>query len=119
MFLLDIDTQKYAISPAPMLDDKGKSKGVAAVLSEFFGTYFFVFMFMIAMDQKSQFSKDKVINCLVIASSYVSARLIAGGQLITGTHFNNGATLFKKSGPLLNPAIAFGMMIEGGWRFWF
>ena len=50
VFLLDIDTQKYAISPAPMIDTKGKSKAVAAVLSEFFGTYFFVFMFMIAMD---------------------------------------------------------------------
>ena len=49
----------------------------------------------------------------------MSARLIAGGELITGTHFNNGTTLFKKTGPLLNPAIAFGMMIEGGWRFWF
>ena len=102
-----------------MIDDKGKSKAIAALLSEFFGTFFFVFMFLIAMDEKSQFSKDKVINCLIISSSYVSARLIAGGQLITGTFFNDGKSLFKKTGPLLNPAIAFGMMIEGGWRFWF
>ena len=39
---------------------------------------------MLSTDQKTQFSKDKVINCFIIASAYVGARLMCGGTLVTG-----------------------------------
>ena len=38
---------------------------------------------MMATDKKTQFSDDKVINCFIIAASYVAARLMCGGELVT------------------------------------
>jgi len=34
---------------------------------------------MISTDKKTRYSKDKTMNCLVIAASYVAAQGIAGG----------------------------------------
>jgi hypothetical protein len=52
------------------------------------GTFIFVFLFMLSTDSKTQFSKDKVINCFIIASSYCAARLMAGGTLVTGLNIS-------------------------------
>lgn len=91
-------------------------------------------MFMLCTDKKTQFSSDKVINCFIIASAYVSSRLMAGGGLVTG-HIGNvkgdavalaeatGGTEeeiaaiiaasfdYVRTGPVLNPAISFGQMV--------
>lgn len=53
------------------------------------GTFIFVFLFMLSTDKKTQFSKDKVINCFIIASAYVASRLMAGGTLITGMNISH------------------------------
>ena len=92
------------------------------------GTFFFVFLFMLSTDVKTQFSKDKVINCFIIASAYVAARLMAGGTLVTGLNISTYQQIlneegvevpycgdlgievlnYRLTGPLLNPALAFG-----------
>ena len=55
----------------------------AAYISEVIGAFIFVFLFMISTDERTKFSQDKVINCFILASSYVAARLLAGGELVT------------------------------------
>lgn len=62
---------------------------------------------MLCTDKKTQFSKDRVVNCLIISSSYVSARLMSGGRLVTRLR----TTKQSYCGPLLNPALAMGQMI--------
>jgi hypothetical protein len=34
-------------------------------------------------DKRSTFSKEKVMNALVIASSYIAAQMLAGGLCVT------------------------------------
>lgn len=112
------------------------TKWFSACGSEIAGTFLFVFMIMICTDKKTQFSSDRVINCFIMASSYVSARLFAGGPLVTVLYISKkweeesldftirlaqqsvaGTTNFmltedsKKVGPLLNPALALGQML--------
>jgi len=76
------------IAVSPIVDKDGESKWLAAMISEMMGTFFFVFLFMLSTDVKTQFSKDKVINCFIIASSYVAARLMSGGTLVTGLNIS-------------------------------
>ena len=54
-------------------------KTVESVVSETFGTFIYVLFFMISTDEKLRFSSDKVHNALVIASSYITSQLLAGG----------------------------------------
>ena len=92
-------------------------KWFASWVSEIAGTFLFVFMIMVCTDKKTQFSEDKVINCFIMASSYVSSRLFSGGQQVT-IHYAakneviNGVQTRADGGipvgPLLNPALAFG-----------
>ena len=84
---------------------------------------------MLSTDTKTQFSKDKVINCFIIASSYCAARLMSGGTLVTGLNISSYELdpttkeplgcddkyithiYYRLNGPLLNPALAFGQML--------
>ena len=52
-------------------------------VSEVYGSFVFVFLFMICTSKETEFSKDKVINTFITASAYVSARLMCGGNLVT------------------------------------
>ena len=112
-----------------------KYKNFPAFLSEMIGTFMFVFLFMLCTDKKTQFSEDKVINCFIMASAYVAARLLAGGAMVTARYtgyseanpeiiqISTNSTddpIFKqvqprlnvkRLGPLLNPALALGQMI--------
>lgn len=70
---------------------------------------------MISTDNKTRFSTDQVINCFIIASSYIASRLIGGGSLITAIYNDdyendpiNNVSDIKFTGPLYNPALAFG-----------
>lgn len=95
----------------PIVDSEGKEKGFSAFISEIVGTFIFVFIFMLCTDKKTQFSNDRVINCFIIASSYISARLMAGGTLVTGRRkhqISDTVISYIKTGPVLNPALAFG-----------
>jgi glycerol uptake facilitator-like aquaporin len=106
---------RYIIA-SPRPDDAGSAKIFSAILSESFGSFMFVFLFMICTDRKTQFSDDKVINCFIVAGAYVASRLFAGGRMITGVYQPDGASEFTNAykamtGPLLNPGLAFGQMM--------
>ena len=96
------------ITASPTLDSDGGAKIFSAVLSEAFGTFMFVFLFMICTDKKTQFSEDKVINCFIVSGSYIASRLFAGGRNVTGLYSLEPITYKELTGPLLNPALAFG-----------
>jgi glycerol uptake facilitator-like aquaporin len=75
-----------AVSPYLKWDSENKLfeyRNFPALISEFTGSAFFIFIIMICTDKKTQFSEDRVINCFIMASAYVSARLIGGGPLVT------------------------------------
>ena len=76
-------------------------------MSELLGSFFFIFFYVLSTGEKTTFSKDKVINCMIISSAYCSSRLMSGGRLVTANNYDYDK-LFKNTGPLLNPAIAFG-----------
>lgn len=83
IFLVESTDHDLAVKPIIDVEDIEARKSFAAMVSECSGTFVLVFMFMICTDKKTQFSEDKVINCFIIASSYVGARLMAGGRLVT------------------------------------
>ena len=58
---------------------KQKRQVFASWVSETLAAFIYVLFFMISTDDKTRYSKDKVMNCLVIASSFVAAQGIAGG----------------------------------------
>jgi len=58
-------------------------RNTSALISECAGTAYFVFLIMICTDKKTQFSEDKVINCFIMAASYIASRLMAGGPMVT------------------------------------
>lgn len=68
----------------------------AAIIAEPLGTFFVAFFYLTQTEEKTTFSKEKAINCFIIAASYVGARAMLSG------------TTFTMSGAVLNPAIAFG-----------
>ena len=84
------------------------------------GFDFFIFLFMICTDDKTRFSEDRVINCFMIASAYVASRLVGGGPMVSEIkvpyreELDENGNIYvipeniRKTGPLLNPALAFG-----------
>lgn len=77
-----------------------------SIISEIIGTFVFCLFFMISTDKKTQYSDQKALNCLVIASSYVGSTMLAGGACVT----------LKE--PILNPFIAFGLCLWSGvWTY--
>ena len=98
---------------------KYELKWFSSWISEIVGAAIYVFMFILATDKRTQFSNDKVINCLIMASCYVSARLLGGGSLVTWVYENDSENFISYdgikrggnghlSGPLYNPAIMLG-----------
>ena len=64
-------------------DDVTSFRITASMVSEFVGSFVFIFLFMLCTDKKTQYSEDKVINCFIMSSAYISARLMAGGGFVT------------------------------------
>ena len=54
-------------------DKFNERRGFSTFISEALGTFVFVLFFMISTDKKTRYSKDKTLNCLVIAASYVAS----------------------------------------------
>jgi len=52
-----------------------------AMAQEAAGTFIAVLFFMMQTDEKMFFSREKAINCFIIASGYVAARAMFFGQL--------------------------------------
>ena len=67
-----------------MADEFGEFRAKTALVSEIIGSFMFVLFYIISTDSKTRYSDDKAINGLIIASSYIAARLISGGEQITG-----------------------------------
>lgn len=95
---------------------------------------------MLCTDKATQFSKDRVINCFIIAAAFCSSRLLSGGTLVSGLQINSYNTngvpkdaetkeftypddyctnikyidgySFKTTGPLLNPALYIGQALR-------
>ena len=80
---------------------------------------------MLSIDPETQFSKDKVVITFCIAASYIGTRLMSGGSLITGFKYKTEdpqihPLRYLTTGPLLNPALAFGqMLVNWNFDFWY
>ena len=80
----------------------------AGIIGEAIGTFITVFFYLTQTEQKTTFSKEKAINCFIIAAAYIAGRSMVQGQ--TSVLFN-GASLpggYAYCGAVLNPAIAIG-----------
>ena len=80
-------------------------------LTEIIGSFVLVFMYLCSTEEKTKFSKDSILQTMVLSASYLSAMMIAGAYV----------NLFNISP--VNPAIALTMILfnstAGGWRsFW-
>lgn len=90
IFGLMVHEGSMSISPRVDLEfvqEEGGIKGkfelsyssLNSYISEAIGSFVFILLFMLATEKDKHFSEDKVINCLILASAYVGARLLAGG----------------------------------------
>lgn len=71
------------------------------------GTFIVVLFFMMMTDETMLFSREKAINCFIIASGYISAR-----AMFNGSNFVYFTTI-SSLGACLNPAIALGLFFAG------
>ena len=82
---------------------------MASIIGETIGSFIMVFFYLTQTEEKTIFSKEKAINCFIIASSLVAGRAMVQGQAIgidaIGAVAVGGYSL---SGAVLNPAIAIG-----------
>jgi|TARA_B110001450_G_C17554423_1_gene454054 glycerol uptake facilitator-like aquaporin len=75
------------------------------------GSFFLVFMYLSSTEEKTKFTKDKAVQTIILAGSYMGAMLIAGCKL-----------KILRASPV-NPAIAFIIAIFNGgdgafWGSW-
>lgn len=47
------------------------------------GAFFLVFMYLSSTEEKTKFTKDKAVQTIILAGSYLGAMLIAGVKLTT------------------------------------
>jgi glycerol uptake facilitator-like aquaporin len=57
--------------------------GLQTILLEILGSFFLVFMYLSSTEEKTKFTKDKAIQTIILAGSYLGAMLIAGVKLET------------------------------------
>jgi hypothetical protein len=50
------------------------------MIAEALGTFFFTFFFLTQTEETTRFSKEKAINCFIIASAYIGARAMLNGK---------------------------------------
>jgi glycerol uptake facilitator-like aquaporin len=87
-----------------------------ACLQETLGTFVVVIFFMMMTDETMLFSREKAINCFIIACGYISAR-----AMFNGTRSVNYFQRISLLGSCLNPGIALGIffaaLLDGsyGW----
>ena len=82
-FLLKGENIELAVTPQINGEiNSNDFRNTASMISEFVGSFVVIFLFMLCTDKKTQYSQDKVINCFIMSSAYVSARLMAGGAFV-------------------------------------
>lgn len=78
----------------------------AAMIAEPLGTFFVAFFYLTQTEEKTVFSKEKAINCFIIAAAYIGARAMLSANQVSA------------SGAVLNPAIgvatSFTMLFDHG-----
>lgn len=88
----------------------------AGIIGESIGSFIMVFFYLTQTEEKTTFSKEKAINCFIIASSLVAGRAMVQGQTIAQATSLQNVGGYSISGAVLNPAIALGttlvMLIE-------
>lgn len=84
------------IYPMKNLDGSNGGFVFSNMIAEPLGAFFVTFFYLTQTEEKTMFSKEKAINCFIIASAYVGAR----GMLAGRTNC--------LAGQVLNPAIAIG-----------
>lgn len=67
-----------------------------SMFTEVLGSFVVAFFYLSQTENKTMFTKDKSINCFIIASAYIAARAMCGAKRNTS------------SGACLNPAVAIG-----------
>ena len=70
---------------------------------ETLGAFFLVFMYLSSTEEKTKFTKDKAVQTIILAGSYLGAMLIAGVKLT------------KLRASPVNPAIALMISFANGW----
>lgn len=82
--LPDNTAAELAVRSLAEVEEPGhKSNNFASILSEVTGSFIYIFLFMLCTNKETQYSEDKVVNCFIIASSFIAARLMGGGNLVT------------------------------------
>ena len=100
-FLL-VDDSIFALPTSGVIYPNQKADGsnsgflFSCMIAETLGSFFLTFFYLTQTEEKTMFSKEKAINCFIIASAYVGARGMLAG---------NSNCL---AGSVLNPAIAIG-----------
>jgi glycerol uptake facilitator-like aquaporin len=72
---------------------------IQTTLSEITGSFLMVFMYLCSTEEKTKFTKDSVVQTMILASSYLAAMMLAGSNV-----------LYIRMSPV-NPAIALGMQV--------
>lgn len=54
----------------------------SAIFGETLGSFLMVFMYLCSTDEKTKFTKDSVIQTMILASSYLAAMLISGSNTV-------------------------------------
>ena len=82
----EYDPEHLTVSSEEVTEGVGilSPSNFAAIISECAASTVFIFLFMLCTDKKTQYSEDKVINCFIMSASYVAARLMGGGGIVTG-----------------------------------
>ena len=84
-----------------------------ALVQELLCTFIYVFFFMTCTDEKLLFSNEKAINCFILASAFVGARVMFAGQDMRTT---------ENWGAVMNPGIAMGIqmstLLSDGFEAW-
>jgi len=69
------------IYPNPLWFNTGSAIW-ASIIGETIGSFIMVFFYLTQTEEKTTFSKEKAINCFIIASSLVAGRAMVQGQSI-------------------------------------
>lgn len=72
---------------------------IQTIISEITGSFLMVFMYLCSTEEKTKFTKDSVVQTMILASSYLAAMMLAGSNV-----------QYIRLSPV-NPATALGMQL--------
>jgi len=116
--LTDPETPTFCSTCVDNVTCGSKTFFIQAIVQEILGSFITVLFFMMQTEDSMLFSRERALNCFIIASGYVSARAMFFGSLSNGA-LGEITKQISSFGACLNPAIALGIMLssvwEGGW----